>query len=349
MEDKQHYWRLGLFVIVTVAALFTVLFILGGRSLFQPSFTVETYFDEPVSGLEVGAPVKFRGVPVGQVSPIETAAPLYQENVPFLERKPYVVVRAKITGPRAERWKKDLAQLVKRGLRVQTQMAGITGQQYLELDFLDADKHPPLAFDWTPAVPYVPSAPSLTDQIIANVQNFLASLDKADVEQLGQNLNALVVSLNEKVDKTPIDELVREATGVLKNANAAINRLDRVIAASPIDQTVRNLESASGRLDKLLATPGFQQTADDAAVFAGRLRKIAESGELERMVKSLDQTVRRADAMLGNNQYDVRATIQDLRATAANLRTLSEIAKNYPAGVLIGGPPKKVTLQKESK
>ena len=55
---------------------------------------------------------------------------------------------------------------MKKGLRAQTQLAGITGQQYLALDFLDAAKYPPLAFDWKAEYMYVPSAPSLTGEII---------------------------------------------------------------------------------------------------------------------------------------------------------------------------------------
>ena len=67
-------------------------------------------------------------------------------------------------------------------------------------------------------------------------------------------------------------------------------------------------------------------------------------------MKNLDETIRRANAILGENQYDVRVIIQDLRTTADNLRTLSETAKRYPAGLLIGGPPEKIELQgKDSK
>jgi len=350
MDDQQRYLRLGVFVIATLVIAFAVLFVLGGRSLFQRSITVETYFDGSVAGLEVGAPVQFRGVPLGQVSSIQLSVALYQPDAPIDQRKGYVVVRAKMSGARADIWQRDLSELVQRGLRFQTQLAGVTGQQYLALDFHDPQSYPPLPFDWKPDYPYIPSAPSLANQILANAQRFLASLDNADLAQLGQNLNALAVSLNKKVEEVPVQQLVAEATAVMKSARATIDRVDRVIAQAPIDQTVRNLNAASARLDQLLADPALQQTVDDAAVVAGRLRKIAESGELDRVVKNLDQTIQRADAMLGNNQYDVRGIVQDLRVTADNLRTLSEVAKRYPAGVLLGGPPQKVQLPpKESR
>jgi len=349
MDDKQRYLRLGVFVIVTLAIAFAALFILGGRTLFQKSLTVETYFDDSVAGLEVGAPVTFRGVPQGRVTEIRMASSLYQTNVPLDQRRGYVVVRAKITNAHVEVWERDLTQLIERGLRFQTQLAGVTGQQYLALDFHDPQRYPAQPITWKPDYPYNPSAPSLAGQIVANAQHFLASLNQADIEQLGQNLNALAVTLNKKVEEVPVQALVSEASAVLKAARAIIDRADRVLAQAPIDETVRNLNAAAVRVDRLLADPALKQTVDDAAAVAARLRKITDSGELDRVVRNLDQTIQRADALLGNNQYDVRGIVQDLRVTADNLRSLSEVAKRYPAGLLIGGPPQKIQLPKEPR
>ena len=209
---------------------------MGGRSLFQPTFTFETYFNESVAGLEIGAPVKFRGVPLGQVTQILTSGALYQENLPVGQRKPYIVVRAKVSGSSAaqtRQMREDAQKNVELGLRVQTQLAGITGQQYLALDYFDPKTYPPLQFDWTPEYPYVPSAPSLTGTIIANAQRFIASLNEADVKDLGQNLNKLIVNLNAKLDKVPLAELSTELKGALKSARQTIDRVDRVIAAAP--------------------------------------------------------------------------------------------------------------------
>src|SRR5690349_12466379 len=68
-----------------------ILFILGGRSLFQSSFTFETYIDQSVAGLEMGALLKFRGVPLGQVNEIVTSASEYESAVPVDRRRGYVV------------------------------------------------------------------------------------------------------------------------------------------------------------------------------------------------------------------------------------------------------------------
>jgi phospholipid/cholesterol/gamma-HCH transport system substrate-binding protein/paraquat-inducible protein B len=351
MEEGKRYVRLGVFVVVTVSIVAVVLFLLGGRNLFQPTLTFETYFKESVAGLEIGAPVRFRGVPLGQVTEILTSSTTYEADVPMEKRKVFIVVRVKVSYSAAEieQLKREVPLLVKKGLRVQTQLAGITGQQYLALDYFDPAKYPPLEVPWTPKYTYVPSAPSLSGEIIANVQSFLASLDEADVKALGQNLNALVLDVKKKVGELPVAELSAKADAALASANSAVQRVDRILATAPIDHTLRTIDSAVTRLDGILANPGIKQTVDNAAAFSGGLRKLADDGELDRVVRRIGDTAERLDALIGDNQYDVRVIVQDLRVTADNLRVLSESVKRYPAGALVGGPPEKVQLPGKSQ
>ena len=366
MENERRYFRLGLFVILTVATLLAILFILGGRSLFEPTLTVETYFNESVSGLDIGSPVKYRGIPLGSVSQIASSASLYEQDTPVGQRKAYIVVRMKVasTAVQIEQLREEVPEYVKRGLRAQTQLAGITGQLFISLDDLGPDLPPGLPFDWEPEHLYIPSAPSLTAEIIGNAQKFLASLNAADIDAIAQHLNELVQTLNRKIDSLPVKDLSNEALALLADAREVVERVDRIIADAPLADalkslneaserldglladpglkaTVDNLASASGRVDTLLADPGLKQTVDNAAAFTGTLRDLIEGDGLERTIKNLDQTIARIDALVGDNQYDVRVIIQDLRATADNLRSLSETAKQYPAGVFIGGPPEK--------
>ncbi len=346
MEETKRYFRLGLFVFVTVLTLAAILFILGGRSLFQPTYFFETYFNQSVAGLGIGAPVQFRGVPLGQVTEIVTSAAAYERDVLLGKRNSYIVVRAKVTGTAAqvEQWRKDAAEMVKGGLRAQTQLAGITGQQYLALDILDPQKHPPLPFDWKPEYEYVPSAPSRAGEIVANAQAFLASLNQADVAELGKNLNKLIVDVNSKVGELPLGALSAEASAVLEGARATIDRVNAILARKDVDATLSHLASASTRIDNLLGDPGLKKSVDNVEAVTDRLRQFADRGDLDRLVKSLGETVARIDALVGDNQYDVRVVVQDLRVTADNLRTLSEALKRYPAGALIGGPPEKIQI-----
>jgi ABC-type transporter Mla subunit MlaD len=351
MTEETRYRRLGVFVFAALALIVGVLFLLGGRSLFQPTYTFETYFNDSVAGLEVGSPVRFRGVPLGQVSEILPSSTEYEWDVPVEKRRDYIVVRATISQNREwiERIRRQAGDMIKAGLRAQTQLAGITGQQYLGLDILNPQQYPPLPFEWKPKYIYVPSAPSLTSQIIANVQHFLANLDKLDLQALERNVNALLENLNNKISEVPVAELSAEASAVLTDARTTINHLDGILTKPDIPVFLRNVAQASGRLDGLLGDPGLKQTIDNVAEVSVRLRRFAASGELDRTVRRIDELASRLDGTVRDNRYDVRVIVQDLRVTADNIRTLSDNLKRNPAGVLLGGPPEKIQFPGKSQ
>jgi ABC-type transporter Mla subunit MlaD len=325
MEESRRHIRLGLFVVTSLSILVAALGALGFRKWFQPTFTFETYFDKSIAGLELGAPARFRGVPLGQVTEIVTSVAAYEQNRPIGERRDYIVVRVKAAMPSAEakQMTRDIATMIGRGLRAQTQLAGITGQQYLELDFLDPSRHPPLPFSWKPKYTYLPSAPSVAGEIIAKAQSFLASLDEAHVSALARNLNTLVVNVDAKLGELRVGELSKNA-----------------------ERALRSVDAAATRLESILADPALGQTLGNSAKITARLRKLADDGDFDRLITGVDDAAERLDAMLGENQYDVRVIVQDLRSTADNLRVVSETIKRDPAVVLFGRPPDKVLLPK---
>jgi len=322
-EGKRHY-RLGLFVVVSLTVLAVLLFVLGGRKLFQPTYTFETYFASSVAGLEIGSPLRYRGVPLGEVSEILDSAAVYERDVPLDKRRKYIVVRAKVTLSAVEaiQVKHDAPELVKLGLRAQTQLAGITGQQYLALDYLDPAKYPPLQFGWTPKYEYVPSAPSRTGEIIAKAQLLMANLSEVDVKRLDADLNRLLVNLNDKIGELPVAQLSADADNALRSANATLVRVEPLVAE-------------------------LKQTVDNAVVVTRSLRAVADRGDVDRTITQIDEAIERLNGLMGDNQYDVRVIVRDLRVTADNLRELSATIKRYPAGALIGGPPQKVRLPVE--
>jgi ABC-type transporter Mla subunit MlaD len=345
---RQNYFKLGLFVLASGATLLLMLFLLGGRSLLQPKYTVETYFNESVSGLAVGSPVKFRGVPVGQVSDISIASDRYQTGLTITQRTPYVLVRIQLTGVTADIFD-QLQDAVQAGLRIQTRLAGITGQLYLSLDLLDPIKNPALPIAWKPEYPYIPAAPSATNRIIANAQSFLADLDKAEIAQLGQNLNRLVVSLGTRVDEADVRQLTEEALVTLKSVRATVGRIDKLVDGSGLDETLRHAQRATARAETILSDPAFDSIPRDIAAITQRTRVLVDQPQLDQMIQSANNLLARLDGLVGATQYDARAAIEDLRISMENLRVVSESARRYPAGLLFGDPPSPVLPRAEKK
>src|SRR5439155_24240345 len=125
-----NHWKLGLFVLLAVGVTLGTLFWLGARRFQRDSFPAISYFDESVQGLDVGSPVKFRGVTIGTVSDITIAPDHRHVQVTsdiYLDALAHLGLRVpkKNTGE----------EFIDPNLRVQLVSAGITGVRFLQTDF----------------------------------------------------------------------------------------------------------------------------------------------------------------------------------------------------------------------
>ena len=68
-----NHWKLGLFVVLGLGTLLVASVWLGARRFERKTFVAYSYFDEPVTGLEVGSPVRFRGMTIGTIQDIRAA------------------------------------------------------------------------------------------------------------------------------------------------------------------------------------------------------------------------------------------------------------------------------------
>ena len=71
MMTQAEKVRLGIFVLVSGAIVIAVFSTLAGIKLMEESDMYKAQFEETVSGLEIGAQVKYNGVRVGQVAGIK--------------------------------------------------------------------------------------------------------------------------------------------------------------------------------------------------------------------------------------------------------------------------------------
>ena len=189
MSLKANYFKLGLFVIGAIVAGVILLIVIGSGRWFQPKLTIETYFNESVQGLDVGSKLKYRGVAIGEVTKIGFTYNRYQLDRPMAQRSRFVLVEAqiepKLLGGRAatgDLTSEDGAKLeVEKGLRMRLAPQGITGTNFLEIDYVDPPP-PLLEFDWKPDNVYIPSARSTVTTFVSAAQEIIERLHKLDIE-----------------------------------------------------------------------------------------------------------------------------------------------------------------------
>ena len=155
MSAPKGHWKLGLFVVTGFVLGLTALVFLGARSMQRDVVTYISFFDESVQGLDVGSPVKFRGVVVGNIEQIRVAPD---------RRRVEVVLDLGVEDLKemglSEGAGKKLRIRVPADLRVQLASQGITGVKFLQLDFFDPHSYPAPQLPFPTPENYIPSAVS---------------------------------------------------------------------------------------------------------------------------------------------------------------------------------------------
>ena len=99
MSKPANKTVIGIFVLGAMALTVVAIVVLGSGKFFKKSFLAVCYFEGSVGGLNVGAPVVFRGVKVGTVNNVKLRYdPESQEEVQipvFLEIEPDRMERKK--------------------------------------------------------------------------------------------------------------------------------------------------------------------------------------------------------------------------------------------------------------
>lgn len=201
-------------------------------------------FGESLRGLQVGAPVDFRGINVGEVVSINTEFDAVTERISlpveinlYPERftKRYLGDRPK--GGRLFKDPKEAPNLlVAKGLRAQLRSSSlVTGQLYVALDFFP--NAPKAKVDWTKKPPELPTIPGGLQELQETISNIAKKIDQVDFAAIGANLrrtldtvDRMVKSADQLVQRLD-SELVGETRATLQAARAAIERADRSIIA----------------------------------------------------------------------------------------------------------------------
>jgi len=250
-NSNPNYFRLGVFVLGAIGVLVAVILIFGGGKIFQKSFMVETYIKQSVTGLDAGAAVRFRGVKIGQVTMIGLSGDIYERDLPFHDRRQYVVVRMQIFGDKVN--SNQIEEFVKNHLRARVKSMGITGVNYIEFDFVStAADSPPLEYAWTPDYPVIPSLPNQADEIISGIQKLIVSLNEMNIDNTGKKLDALLGNLNVLMagDGKGNEGVIRS----VKDLNVILERIAKATDKDELSVLMRELVAATTSLRQTITS-----------------------------------------------------------------------------------------------
>jgi phospholipid/cholesterol/gamma-HCH transport system substrate-binding protein len=245
METDKNYFVVGSFVLVVLGcAIAFGLWMAGSRgdSNYRP---FRIHFAQSVSGLDIGSPVKFRGVSVGKVKSIQIDAldtRLIQVDVEIVKTAPI---------------KTDTVATLK--------LQGITGTVYIELTGGGqnaANLMPKTLVDdsGSTAIPEIPAEPSSIDAIINQTPEILKKVatiaGQVNKVLSDKNIDS-VDNMVEEMDKlaTSLQQQTGELDQLLRHSDQAATDMRNMLQSSQEDvrHLTHNLEQSSIQLNQLIA------------------------------------------------------------------------------------------------
>ena len=292
MGQKTNQWKLGLFVVSGLAIGLATIFWLGLRRLNRDALSTVTYFDESVQGLDVGSPVKFRGVTLGTVS-IITVAPDHS----------HVEVWMNIYTEELRRMGFSIESARNPQLRPQLASAGITGVKFVQFDTFPVERYPvpELTFS-VPDTYYVPSVPSTLKSLEEIANEVVAKLPKLS-DQVGDTLMEAKKSLRTLSD---LASWVRGDDSGLKKTVASF------------DDAARTLKKAIHDAELARTTDSMRAAATGVDAAATKLG--GEAGELEATLRSLREALEAVRALATRLERDPSALVRGRAIDAATER-----------------------------
>ena len=306
MNSDASHFRLGLFTAGALLLLTAMLAAFGLGHFFKPKIFLETYIDGTAQGIDTGSAVKFRGVTVGSVA---RTGFLYIEY-PEAERKPtsnYVVIVMRIEkeilpGMFDEDIDELLRQSVEAGLRAQIEPQGITGINYIEIDYDDHQRDQELEVSWQPRHAYLPSAPGQLTSALDSINNIMRQLESINIKGISEEVMALLQSLNQTVEAADLAAVSNDARRMANTITEAVTELD---------------------------TP---ELADDLEGLAAEARALV--AEIQRSNDDLQSILANLEPASRLEPGEIRAILDNIETISVNFRVLSEELRRDPSRLI---------------
>jgi paraquat-inducible protein B len=304
MSQPTNHWKLGLFVVISFLLGLLALVYFGAYSMTSESVIYKSYFDESVTGLEVGSKVKFRGVTVGTVSAVEVAPDRRRVEAAY-DVGVLALDRLGISGGEGAARGSMPADL-----RAQIATMGITGQKYILLDFFDVETHPLETLPFKPADNYIPTADSMMKSLEGSVVRAVERFP-----MLAEDVSTLVITANRLLTDIESKQVPAEAIQTLTAARQTLAQADQLIAT--MTAKVNQVPAAQLSEDARQVLSNMNLTLTKVQAVIDRID--GDRGLVASMQRATDSVGDVAVSAHGVSD-DLSATLRDIREAAISIR-----------------------------
>lgn len=337
MKRRASPTRIGLFAIGALALLLAAIVVVSRGGLFAARERAVMHFEGSIYGLQLGAPVVFRGVRLGSVVAIgvvhDGAGSAAAFSIPVeveLDRNLIRDLHGRPTGP-------SLPALVAQGLSAQLATQSLlTGLLYVDLDLRPG----------TATRPHASARPGLTEipTLATPIQTLQKQLQGLDLAKLVDDVSAIASSARQLVGDPQLRQALSDlaaSSGRLQSLMAKLEKRIDPLAdslAGTLEQSRRTLSAWQGTGERVAGA------ADRAASAAGRAEALLAEGApvLRGVQRAADELARSAAALRAATAEDspllgqMQRAAQDVSRASRAVRELADLLETQPEALIRG-------------
>ncbi|MCI0442396.1 MlaD family protein [bacterium] len=321
MSKQANPTTIGAFVVGAITLVIIGILVFSNIRFLTEKQRFVTYFQGSVNGLQVGAPVKLKGVQVGQVTNIEVELNLDEAVVRTPVYLEVDVSHVKLVATDSDPNGSDLSyeSLIRHGLRTKLMSQSLlTGQRYIEINFYP--QTPIELVGGNPKLKEIPSLPSETDEIINDVGIIISKLKKLPLNELVDTLLLIAKNVEQLVSSSEIQNNARKLEQILDALQALVTKLTR-------------------DMDPLITE--FSSTMSDTRRLINNV-----DGQIHPLVKTTQETLAQARKSLASMEdvasenspafVNLATTLEELSDAAQSINNLANFLQRNPESILFG-------------
>jgi len=340
--SQTNRWKLGLFVTIGVFLTIATLMWLGISQLQRRTTPAYFYFAESVNGLEIGSPVKFRGVEIGRV----------EEVVPAPDRR-HIEVRSGIYVDTLEAWgiqPTDFEQrpqgrtFVPADIRGQLVSSALTSISFIQIDVFPEANNPIPTYSFPIPWETVHTVPSTFKSLETGIMEALERWP-----EISGRVSSVLARIDDGLEQVDFAALNEESVTALRSADELMTSLrssplvDRESATfQELDGTLvelrallQQLRGDGGDVDRFVgsisgAADAFREDFQGSDIPAAVEAMAAAGRGFEETSLELTQLVR-----------DLQRSLKSLDAALGSVENMTDILSRDPAALIYGRSARK--------
>ena len=337
MSKEVNRIAIGGFVAGGIGLAVLAMLFIGSGKYFQQKSKQVLFFEGSVKGLNVGSPVKFRGVDIGEVTKIQLT--IRPENLEFFVPVYVEIFRnsVSILGGK-EQAKFDDRKVVDRlvtemGLRAQLQMQSLlTGQLFINYDFYP--ETPIRKVGLEDKIYEVPTIPTALQMLTETLEEIIDNIRKVNIQEMVYDIAQTAKGANKLMNS-------QDLSNAVVNLNLALQDMQRFIV---------NAESLVGKVNRKVdsVTESFESTLDDTRNMVRNIDRRVDpiASDMQSALAAIQASFDKAENLLVGAQKlisensklgrEISVTLESMSDASRSLEELTDYLQQHPESIITG-------------